>query len=88
MRYFWDLLGPDVVAFLQEFHARSSVPISCNSSFITLIPTLDNPLLIKDYRLITLIGLQFKITTKLLADRLDHVLNDVIVIEQPMFLKG
>ena len=62
--------------------------MGCNSSFITLIPKVENMLLVKDFRPISLIGMQFKIIAKLLAKRLAVVPPDVISVEQSAFLKG
>lgn len=50
---------------------RDSLP---NQDFITLIPKIDNPIRINDYRPINLIGIQFKIIAKLLANRLAPIL--------------
>lgn len=62
---------------MEEFYAKHHFPVRCNSSFITLIPKVDNPLSIKHYSPICLIGLQFKIISKLLAIRLALVLKEV-----------
>lgn len=53
---------------------------------ITLIPKVDDPIFINDYRPISLIGIQFKVTT-LLSNRLVPVLHNVIGLEQSAFLK-
>ncbi|GJZ97131.1 putative RNA-directed DNA polymerase, eukaryota, reverse transcriptase zinc-binding domain protein [Tanacetum coccineum] len=60
----------------------------CNASFITLIPKCENPTLIKDFRPISLIGLQYKIIAKLLTDRLVKVVNSIVSPEQSTFIKG
>lgn len=69
------------------FYLRSSIPLGCNSSFITLIQKMDSPLLIKDYHPISLIRMQFKVIAKLLGNRLSQVLYDVIGVEQTALLK-
>ena len=68
------------MAFVQEFCVNPRFPDGCNSSFITLIPKIDNPIRINDYRPISLIGMQFKIIAKLLANSLAPVLHDVICV--------
>nr|KAJ0216202.1 hypothetical protein LSAT_V11C300102750 [Lactuca sativa] len=88
LRHFWEFLGDDVVAFVQEFSVNPRFPIESNSSFITLIPKIDNHIRINDYHPISLIGLYFKIIAKLLANRLAPVLHDVIGLEQSAFLKS
>nr|GEX40303.1 hypothetical protein [Tanacetum cinerariifolium] len=50
----------------------------CNSSFITLIPKVDDPTVIGDFRPISLIGCQFMILAKVLANRLAQVISSVV----------
>ncbi|XP_071693053.1 uncharacterized protein [Rutidosis leptorrhynchoides] len=66
----------------------SLIPRGCNSSFFSLIPKKDNPIHIQDYRPISLIGVQYKIITKLLAFRLSLVIDEVISPEQTAYIKG
>ncbi|GKE65870.1 RNA-directed DNA polymerase, eukaryota, reverse transcriptase zinc-binding domain protein, partial [Tanacetum coccineum] len=56
-------------------------PLGVNSSLFTIIPKVSNPLYIKDYRPISLIGFQYKIVTKILANRLSKVIDLVISYE-------
>ena len=51
---FW-FLKLEVVDFVQEFFTTKSFGRCCNSSFITLISKVTNPMFIKDYRSISLI---------------------------------
>ncbi|GJX77165.1 putative RNA-directed DNA polymerase, eukaryota, reverse transcriptase zinc-binding domain protein [Tanacetum coccineum] len=69
-------------AFLNFFKAGS------NSSFITLIPKVSNPIHIKDFRLISLIGIHYKIIAKILANRLSKVIDKIISHEQSAFITG
>jgi hypothetical protein len=41
-----------------------------NNSFIALIPKKDNPLLVNDFRPISLLNYSLKLLTKLVANRL------------------
>ncbi|GKV24110.1 hypothetical protein SLEP1_g33762 [Rubroshorea leprosula] len=59
-----------------------------NASFITLIPKVENPQRIEEYRPISLIGVMYKIIAKLLANRLRKVLDKVIGEQQMAFIKG
>lgn len=84
IRHFWEILGSDVISCVQEFYMNlfpgGVIPL------ITLIPKVDDPIFINDYRPISLIGIQFKVTT-LLSNRLVLVLHNVIGLEQSAFLK-
>ncbi|GJY03614.1 RNA-directed DNA polymerase, eukaryota, reverse transcriptase zinc-binding domain protein [Tanacetum coccineum] len=77
----------DIIAFVQEFFSSSIMPKGCNTSFIALIPKISNPLVVSDYRPISLIGAQYKIIAKLLANRLARVIDSVISCEQTAFVK-
>ncbi|GKV30553.1 hypothetical protein SLEP1_g39354 [Rubroshorea leprosula] len=39
----WELIKDDVIRFLQEFHNNSKMVRALNTSFIVLVPKLDNP---------------------------------------------
>ncbi|GJU00859.1 cysteine-rich receptor-like protein kinase [Tanacetum coccineum] len=71
-----------------KFEFSSYIPVGCNSSFITLIPKVEDPLLIGDYRPICFIGCQYKIIAKVLANRLSKVLPSVVGDVQMAFIKG
>ncbi|XP_023758756.1 uncharacterized protein LOC111907189 [Lactuca sativa] len=83
-----DDLARERRAILSEFCVNPWFPIGCNSSFITLIPKIENLIRINDYRPISLIGIHFEIIAKLLANRLAPVLHDVIGLEPSAFLNS
>ena len=88
IKRFWGLLKDDVVGCVMEFFQKKVIVKGCNSSFITLIPKVLNPMFIKDYRPISLIGVQYNIIAKLMANRLAKVIDDVISYEQSTFITG
>lgn len=88
IKRFLELIKKYVCSFVDEFYSSSVIPFGCNSSFFTLIPKKDGPIFIKDYRPISLIGVQYKIITKLLANRLRVVIDCIISPEQFAFVKG
>lgn len=67
---------------------EQEISSGCNSSFITLIPKVDDPLCLKDYRPISLIGVYTKILSKLLANRLKLVIRELVGEEQNAFIQG
>ncbi|GJV55467.1 RNA-directed DNA polymerase, eukaryota [Tanacetum coccineum] len=85
---YWDILKTDIMAYVREFFKNGNIPSGCNSSFITLIPKVDNPLVVSDFRPISLIGAQYKILAKILANRLSRVIDSVISPEQTTFIKA
>lgn len=59
-----------------------------NSSFIALIPKVEQPQLVNDFRPISLINCTIKIVTKVLANRLKRVLSSLIAENQSAFITG
>ncbi|GJW56579.1 RNA-directed DNA polymerase, eukaryota, reverse transcriptase zinc-binding domain protein [Tanacetum coccineum] len=85
---FWDLLEEDVVRFVHEFFRFGYFPKGCNSSFIALIPKVSNAKFVTDFWPISLIGCQYKIIGKLLANRLSSVIKSYNSSQQLAFIKG
>lgn len=52
----WGFMKKDIMDFLSEFHKNCKRPRGISSSFITLIPKVENPTDLKDYRPISFIG--------------------------------
>lgn len=84
----WDFMKDDILRFMEEFHKNSNLPKGFNASFITLVPKVENPLKLSDYRPISLIGSMYKILSKVLAARLKPTLNSVIGEVQSAFTGG
>jgi len=64
--------------FLVEFHRNGKLAKGINSTFIALIPKVDNPQRLNDFRPISLVGSMYKILAKVLANRLRSVIGSVI----------
>ncbi|KAI3763779.1 hypothetical protein L2E82_13776 [Cichorium intybus] len=85
---FWYLAKSEVVDAVKCFFNMGHFPSGCNASFIALIPKVQQPKFVKDYRPISLIGCQYKIIGKLLANRLANVIDGIVSKEQSAFIKG
>ena len=88
IKNFWDILKDDVMRFLVEFHRNGRLSKGINSTFIALIPKVDNPHRLNDFRPISLVGSMYKILAKVLANRLRSVIGLVISESQSTFIKG
>nr|GEX83772.1 RNA-directed DNA polymerase, eukaryota, reverse transcriptase zinc-binding domain protein [Tanacetum cinerariifolium] len=88
VKRFWDILKHDIQEFVVSFFSSGKFPQGVNSAFITLIPKVSNPLFIKDYRPISLIGLHYNIVAKILSNRLSKVIDSTISPEQSTFISG
>lgn len=62
--------------------------MSHNPSFIAFIPKYNDAKLIKDFRTIILIGCQYKIMGKILANCLDLVIDGLVSSKQSTFIRG
>ena len=88
IKQFWQLLKPDFLRFLDEFHANGIFPKGSNASFISLIPKVPEPQSLNDFRPISLIGCVYKVVSKLLSNRLKKVLPTLIDERQSAFIEG
>jgi hypothetical protein len=66
----WHVIKEDFYKLCDDFFHGSLCIDSINSSFVTLVPKVNNPETGSDYRPISLLNCSLKILTKLLADRL------------------
>jgi hypothetical protein len=85
---FFDLLGQDILRLVEEIRLTGQMPLSLNSTFITLIPKKDNPDSLDDFKPISLCNCIYKIVFKVLARRLKRILSDKILSEHFRFLEG
>ncbi|GAU32903.1 hypothetical protein TSUD_152630 [Trifolium subterraneum] len=85
---FWDLLKVDLLNFFSDFHHNGVLTKGLNSTFIALIPKVENPLKVTDFRPIALVSSIYKILSKVLANRLRNVVGVVVSDAQSAFIKG
>ncbi|GKB21976.1 hypothetical protein Tco_0855899 [Tanacetum coccineum] len=83
-----DIIKKDLYDFINSFFSSCDMPYGAHSSFFTLIPEVNNPTLITDFRPISLIGIHYKIIAKILANRLSKVIDKIISKEQIAFIAG
>lgn len=56
--------------------------------FISLISKCNDPLILKDYRLMNLIGFMYKIISKVFYLRLEKVIGKIISPKQSTYVEG
>lgn len=88
IKEFWQDLKDDIFAFVKKFENTGRFNKGCNSSFISLIPKCNDPLSIKDYRPVNLVGCMYKIISKILSCRLKKVIAKVVGPEQSAYIEG
>jgi len=73
--------------FIREFHRNGKLVRCINTTFIALIPKVENPQKLNDFRPISLVGSMYKILAKVLANQLRVVVGKVISETQTTFVK-
>lgn len=88
LQTFWDLVKEDIFLFVQNFHSRAKIVKACMASFLALIPKVDNPQTLAEYKPICLVGSLYKILAKLQATRLKKVNGKLVSPKQSIFISG
>ncbi|GJT95774.1 putative RNA-directed DNA polymerase, eukaryota, reverse transcriptase zinc-binding domain protein [Tanacetum coccineum] len=88
VKKYWDIIKKDLYDFINSFFASCDMPYRANFSFFTLIPKVNNPTLITNFRPISLIDIHYKIIAKILAKRLSKVIDKIVSKEQSTFIAG
>ena len=83
---YWDILGNDVVGMVLNVLNSNISMTDINKTFITLIPKINNPAKMTDFRSISLCNVIYKLISKVLANRLKLVLPHIISENQSAFL--
>jgi len=84
---FWEDLKGDIMRFISEFHRNGKLTRGINSTFVALIPKVDSPKKLNDFRPIALVGCLYKILAKVLANRLRLIIGRVVTETQTTFVK-
>ena len=88
IKEFWLDMKDDILRFVSEFHRNGKLARGINTTFIVLIPKVENPKRLNDFRLIPLVGSLCKIIAKLLANRLRRVIGSMVSETQSVFIKN
>ena len=73
---------------VEDTRLTGRIPASFNLTFLALIPKVDNPLSLNDFRPISLYNCIYKVVSKFIARRLKGILSEHISAEQFGFLEG
>ncbi|XP_074278128.1 uncharacterized protein LOC141601728 [Silene latifolia] len=84
----WEIIGPDFTAAVMEFFQHGRMPRAANSTLIALIPKIDAPLSVTEFRLISCSIVFYRTVSKILANRMKTVLGDIVGLEQAAFIEG
>uniref|UniRef100_A0A803NWW7 Reverse transcriptase n=1 Tax=Cannabis sativa TaxID=3483 RepID=A0A803NWW7_CANSA len=87
-RKYWDVVGSNVYKAVQEVFATGEVHPKLNYTFICLIPKVNNPRRMEQFRPISLCNFPYKIITKILVNRMRPYMEDLISPFQSAFIPG
>jgi hypothetical protein len=87
LRKCWPIVCQEYNKICQGFYEENICMESINGSHITLVPKIDNPTKVGDYKPISLLNSSVKLITKILANRLQKVVTQLIHKNQYRFIK-
>ena len=85
---FWHIIGEDLTDEVLLAVNNKKVPEGWNDTTIVLIPKVENPESITQFRPISLCNVVYKVISKLIASRLKLLLPDIISPTQSAFIPG
>ncbi|KAL4348482.1 hypothetical protein GQ457_17G005590 [Hibiscus cannabinus] len=84
----WSLVGPSVLRFVENFFETGQLEDWVNCTLLVLIPKVEVPSSIKQFRPISLCTVLYKIITKILVERLKPFLSRWVSETQASFIPG
>lgn len=83
---YWDVVGLNIIIDCLEILNNKANIKQWNKTNIVLIPKVKSPLVVGDFRPISLCNIKYKIVTKMIANRLKLILDEIISRAQSTFV--
>ena len=87
-KFFFDSLGPELLRIANAIYNVELLPPSMAHGLITLVPKSGDKSLLKNWRPITLLNIDYKIIAKALATKLTKVIENIISTDQTCCIPG
>lgn len=84
----WELIQDELTSAFKYLYATTDIPKGLNHTFITLVPKINKPAHISDYRLIACCSVLYKILSKVICKRLMGLRPFLIPESQCVFIAG
>ncbi|XP_039026534.1 uncharacterized protein LOC120160184 [Hibiscus syriacus] len=84
----WAIVGNDVMSAIKFFFSNYFMHPTFNSTIIALVPKIPNPRAVKDYQPISCCSVIYKTITKILVNRMNAYLPQIITMNQTAFIRG
>ncbi|KAM6559477.1 hypothetical protein CsatA_028716 [Cannabis sativa] len=84
----WDVVGPDIVHMVTDFFASGVIPTDLNITNLVLIPKKKNFVSMSDMRPIALCNVLYKVLSKVIANRMRGIIDQIISVNQSAFILG
>lgn len=85
---YWDVVGEDVFRAAKDFFEGGYLLKELNHTNVTLIPKVPNPETMSHFRPISLCRFNYKILSKVMANRLQPFMHGIITEQQSAFIPG
>ncbi|KAH9716124.1 reverse transcriptase domain-containing protein [Citrus sinensis] len=84
----WHIVGESFCKVIKDVFRSQYIPAEINRILLVLIPKTENPISFKMYRPISLCTVAYKTITKIIVNRLQEILPDLIGPHQTSFVPG
>ncbi len=87
-RTFWKIIGSDYFEVVKDCIYKGILPKSCQRAVLALLPKKGDLTMLKNWRPVALLCVDYKILSKCIANRLNKVLCEIIHKDQSYCVKG
>ncbi|XP_071688900.1 uncharacterized protein [Rutidosis leptorrhynchoides] len=82
----WSVVGQDICDAIKEFFTNGKMLKEINATLIALIPKIDTPNKVSDFRPIACCNVIYKCISKILTNRIKNGLNKLVNVSQSAFI--